>query len=371
MELDPEMLKGRIKEILRVTEASPLYVEDLVRFFAIVPPDRAIKEWAERKGDEARQYALGRELHLLSDNARQVLVAACIDTRPVSFPELEAVTGFSSETIASALSELQRLFLVPKPRLIEGEQRFDININTRALIKKQLAATDMYRRLQAARESIAGTMPDIRGKGSSIIRQAVFHLRNHEYENAENLLKEALRTYHNNRALIGYLGWVYKTWNPPRVTDARAQFNADEEMYKHWSRMESDEKEWTGAAEAAERGLQLIPDNRLLQFLAGAARSRLGRELAARFLHDRADKELRAGRALLEHALKDPQLLEVGEPYLNADIYRAIVLNCESLNDTRGLRQYFQRWRSEHPDDPDAASEWTRLSAKYGLHSLK
>jgi tetratricopeptide (TPR) repeat protein len=140
-------------------------------------------------------------------------------------------------------------------------------------------------------------------------------------------------------------------------------------MYKHWSRMEYEEQEWTRAADAAERGLELIPDSRLLMFLAGTARSRSGRELIARLMHDRADKELRAARSLLERALKQPEELEVGERHLNADIYRAIVLTCESLNDTSALKQYFKRWRSEHPDDPNADSEWRRLSVRYGLQA--
>ncbi len=87
--------------------------------------------------------------------------------------------------------------------------------------------------------------------------------------------------------------------------------HANEEMYKHWSRMEYDEKEWTGVAEAAE--LELIPDSRLLRFLAGTARSSLGRELTARLMHEKAEKELRAGRDHLERALKDPEQLEIRE----------------------------------------------------------
>src|SRR5581483_11000691 len=69
MELDPSVLtKEVIREVIKVTESSPLYIEDLVRLFAIVTPREAIRAWKEKAGDEARQYALGRELDLLSDD---------------------------------------------------------------------------------------------------------------------------------------------------------------------------------------------------------------------------------------------------------------------------------------------------------------
>jgi hypothetical protein len=52
---------------------------------------------------------------------------------------------------------------------------------------------------------------------------------------------------------------------------------------------------------------------------------------------------------------------------LNADIYRALVLNCEALGDIEGMREHFEEGLSEHPDDPDAQSEWQRLALKYRL----
>ena len=57
------------------------------------------------------------------------------------------------------------------------------------------------------------------------------------------------------------------------------------------------------------------------------------------------------------------------EKLFNADIYRALGLVCEMASDIESMQYYFKLWRSEHPDDPDADSEWNRVSNKYHLHS--
>jgi hypothetical protein len=102
-----------------------------------------------------------------------------------------------------------------------------------------------------------------RGDISAVIRQAIFLVRKDDQPIAEGLLLKALEKYPNNPDLIGVLGWIYKTWRPPRLTDARQNFNrawqlrsTNEEMYKHWCQMEIEEDEWTNAAEAALKGLK-------------------------------------------------------------------------------------------------------------------
>ena len=77
--IDRQMFSSElVRNILDVTEGSPLYIEDLIRLMAILPPRDAVKAWADHKGQNARQYALGRELDMLSREARHVLIAACL-----------------------------------------------------------------------------------------------------------------------------------------------------------------------------------------------------------------------------------------------------------------------------------------------------
>lgn len=374
MELDPALFTGSIVgEIMKVTEGSPLYIEDVIRLTSIITPKEAIRHWREKGGDLARRYALGREWDLLSNEAREVLIAACIGPPAVSVPELEAITGFTSEILTTALRELQRLFLVPKARLIEGEQRFELNVNTRALVKEVERASEVYRRIENAYKAISGRLPKVRrGDIGAVIRQAVFLVRNNDQPSAESLLQKALQKYSNDPYLIGFLGWVYKTWHPPRLTDARQNFyrawqlgSADEEMYKHWCRMEIEEDEWTSAADAALKGLQRLPSNGLLLYFAGYAKGRLARELIAGLHLEKATKELEAAVELLKQALKAPDDLGSGHRALNADIYRALVLAFEQLRDGKKVRDYCELWQAEHPDDPNASSEGRRLSEKF------
>jgi len=376
LELDPNLISRFIPEMIRVTEGSPLYLEDLLRLCSILPAAEAIRSWRDKVGDEARQYALGRELDMLSKQAKEVLVASCIPGKPVSNLELEALTGLAEVDIIAALKALQRLFLVPKPTLHEGEQRFNVNINTRMLVRKVLGSSEMYRRIESAFSAISGEArtPTRKKEIASAIRRATFLVRSRNAAEAEALLKASLERFPNDPDLLAFLGWVYKAFSTPRVTDARENFRRawqlqckNEGMYKHWSRMELAQGEWGKAAEAAERGLKLAGETRLLFFLAGYARGRLGKELAAGLHKERAASELSKAKTHLTKALKAPESLESGERGLNADIYRALVLACEGLGDAKCMREYFDCWRKEHPDDPDAQTEWTRLSHRFGL----
>lgn len=106
--LDRQMFTSQlVKELVAATEGSPLNIEDLIRLMAIVPPKEAIKVWANKQGQEARKYALGRELDMLSREARHVLIAACLYNGAVSYPELRAVTGYGDQCLSDGLAELQ------------------------------------------------------------------------------------------------------------------------------------------------------------------------------------------------------------------------------------------------------------------------
>ncbi len=377
MELDPALLgKKTIQEIVKITEGSPLFLEDLLRLSTVRPINEAIRSWQERGGEEARRYALGRECELLTPNARRILLSAAIWPGPVSFAEIEAVTGANGEVVTVALQELQKLFLVPKPRLIDGEERFEINVNTRSLVRDVYGLSEDYRRIQTAQKTISSGLPRTRrGAVGALIRQAMYLLRASKYQESEEILQRGLLLDESNPDLMGVLGLVYKAWRPTaRVTDAREKFqrawqlrNKNPEMYVHWCQMEIREEEWTKAAEAAEKGLKFLTTNRLLLYLSGYSRSRLAKELFSGLHHSRAQKEILDARIALEAALKANRELDEKEKSLNADIYRALVLVCEMDTDIWGMQRYLDMWKREHPEDPDAVTEGERLTRKYNL----
>jgi tetratricopeptide (TPR) repeat protein len=379
LKIDPDRIRQHLKEILRVTEGSPLYIEDLLRLTCVLSPEQAIQEWRGKGGEKARRYALQREVELLTPQAREALLGACVIPGPSSFTEIREVTGSRPEDLAIALGELQGLFLIPKPVLIEGQERYQINANTRLLVQELYGSTDIWRRLDNARRSLQGELPTAGSRQiQGLIRQAVLLVRQREQGQAEALLKNALERYPNDANLLAFLGFVYKASEPPRIADARETFRRawelkcpNVEMYKHWSRMELEQREWTRAADAAERGLRWDVDNRELLYAAGYARSRLARELAAGQHSGRARQEAENAHRLLERAVKSPEKLDIGERRLSSDIYRALVLNCDALDDARSVYEYLNSWLAEHPDDGNAWSEYGRLADKYKFPERK
>lgn len=370
-ELDMNVIQPHAPEILKVTEGSPLFIEDLLRLCSVMPVKAAIAAWKERLGDKARQYALGRELDLLSPQAHQVLVAACVPAKPVSHEELGAMTGLSPDEVFSSVKELQKLFLVPKPALFEGEERFNVNVNTRVLVRRSLGQSDVFRRVQEAFNNLTkgATHDEI---VSAAIRRATVLVRARDIDTAESTLKRALDLKPNQPALLGFLGWVYKASLPRRVTDARENFqraaqlgSKNLDMFRHWCEMEIDLREWAKAAAAAERGIELIGEADQLLYFAGYARARLGREFQAGLHPEKATVELVKAKRWLKLCVRAKSSQDTKLP--TSDTYRSLVLIAEALRTPDELREHFNDWFAAHPEHPDAETEWVRLSTKFGL----
>jgi tetratricopeptide (TPR) repeat protein len=365
-----------LKQIIEATGSSPLYMEDLIRLVAVMPLKQALAEWKSRSGEEARRYALGREFEKLSTTGQEALAAACIAAQAVTFGELQALTGQSQTTLAASIGELQKLFLVSKPQLIDNEDRYDIGINTRALVRSVLERTDLWRRIQGANDALLSAGGGLRlhgdGEVAALCRRVVLLVRTQNNGEAEELLKLALHKYPNNVMLLSYLGFTYKTWQPARRTDAKERFQRayelkckDREMYKHWIRLALDEQEWSGAFETAEKGLERLPGDPLLHYYAGYAKSRLGKELMGGMHREKALDALKKARLHFDTALKIA--MPVAEfTNLRSDIHRGIVLNWERSNNGGKVFESIDAWRDEGLGDPRLDTEEERLLARFG-----
>ena len=127
--------------IAEVTKGTPLFIEDLLRLtIAGVQPDDAIAIWKDSRGDVAREYALGREVDLLSSQARLTLLAASLP-QPSRFPRGAPARDRApfSGALEGSVRELQRLFLLASPRLLENVERFELDTNTRTLVLRVVA----------------------------------------------------------------------------------------------------------------------------------------------------------------------------------------------------------------------------------------
>ena len=360
-----------VHEIIRVSDGSPLYIEDLLRLsISAKSPGAALGMWQGKKGAQVRRYALERECELLTSSAKDVLLAGCVAEGSVSFSELGSIVGADDESVGSALQELTRLFLVPTPTFVQGEQRFGVNVNTRTLAREVYGKTEQWRRIEAAYQAITqGLPPGGRTKIGAIIRQCGLLVRSAKLEEAEKLMNNALDERPGDPDLYGFSGWIYKKWTPPRVADARLRFSRaavlrsiKEDMYEHWTRMERGEREWTKAALAAEKGLELIPNSGLLRFWAGRSRADLAKELLGGLHHERAAKEARTARGHFEAALRT---LREDDKISRDSTYRSLVLLCESIRDVGGLRHFLGRWQQENPGDAVQEFEKQRLEGKF------
>ena len=383
--LDPAAFsETHVERILKTTDGSPLFIEDLLRLCAVgVPISQALQQWtseAETGGRDVRAYALKRELEMLGDDAGDTIVAAAVPDRPASLAELRAVTGLPEERLHAAIAELQRLFLMPAPGIIQGEVRFELNTNTRHLVRAVWENTDQLRRAENGFRSLSDesvVSSNRQRRIDTYVTQAVALVRQDRHEDAEKTLLVGLDEHPNEVGLLAQLGWVYRRWKPrPRSADARTQFIRAHvlrctraEMYRHWADLEIESGEYEAAASAAEAGLKLILDNQALQFAAGRARSRLGRQLVSELQPGAANQLLRA-RVHLKAAIRDPSTLRgATDRRTQALAYRSLVLTLaeflrfrdddggapnrprlpELAREALGL---IERWSREHPDDP-------------------
>ena len=386
--LDQEQFpNATTNNILQACDGSPLFVQDLLRLCKVgEKPDSAIDKWKSVGGESARRYALEREFEMLSASAKKVLLTCALYEGPASLPEIQVAADLPESDCHDALLDLQNLFLVPRPHLVEGVPRFALNVNTRQLVIDVLGQSNLAARISSAIKVVTGqaqVTPAHRQRVGQYIRQAVTQVKLNEHASAEESLLEALSLYPENSDLHGYLGWVYKAWNPnPRYTDARKQFTRaaelksfKEDTYRHWWDIEREQSEWTSAAEAAEKGLNIIGSSERLAYLAGYARSQAAKDLYQQAQFSRAEQEANKAEAHLKNALLDLDRVGQGQYQFHSAVHRAVVINYERLvrirqfqQDGGGERHYLRmlsqslrRWANEHPNDPNASSERQRL----------
>jgi tetratricopeptide (TPR) repeat protein len=363
-QLDPTLFTPDIvRTISEACDGSPLYMDDLMRLTRVVEPYKAAQAWAEKRGDEARKYALKRELDNLSLDAKSVLIAAVVSDQPASFAELHSVLNFSEDRLISSLTELQTLFLLPNASIVEGEQRYHINQNTKRLIISVEEPTDLFSRIRTKSKALAGTLPVVgRDIISQLIRQAILLTSGGKFQKGEELLLNAIERYPNAADLYGFLGYLYKGVN--RTTDARIQFeraaklkSKSEDTYSHWIKMELGEREFNAAVRAATLGIAQLPSSYKLHQLRLDAKYRVAEDYVGRLQSEKAERIWREIVEEIEKILKPRRVLRAGESEISAALFRRLVVCLEHLGDMPELNRRFAQWCNEHKDDPSIARQ--------------
>lgn len=366
----------RLKDrVLEATDSSPLFIEDLLRLTqAGLDIERAIGLWSNRRGDEARRYAMEREYERLGADAKYLLLALSLQDH-CTVDHLAKALSWDSYTLLDALEQLKLMFLVPSGRQIQDATQLALNQNTKKLVRDVFDDTDAYRRVQRQMQAAVGQLTTKRQEDqrvSQTLRKARLLANQCRAKEAEQLLRDLLDEYPGRADIHATLGWTYKKQGD--TTDARGEFRRahqlqcrDRDSYWHWSDLEAGEEEWTESEEIADFGLKVFPGDQGLLFRKGYAIHRRAKEEHYQGMEEKANKLCERAISLLEESLKARNAEERNSSIL-AQSYRALVLTAEILKDGRSIQKYLAEWSRQCPNDDNYRSEYDRLRYKFPDH---
>jgi len=247
--------------------------------------------------------------------------------------------------------------------------------NTRLMLEQLYGRSEEVKRMRERLRALSGQLyggGDIRKRVGERIRRAGWLVHSGRVEEAERVLRAAVEgggtAQHPD--LWGALGWVRKVAG--RAAGARQAFqqaaqlgSRNPDTYIHWAKLECEQGDWAGAAQAAEEGLRkAVGKMGELRYWAGYARSRWARELLARFDYDGAAREC--------HKAEEHLQVAVRESSLGAQAWVARVLNAEvgwKLEGTkkwaRRLRESLEEGEQRFPEDARLRTERERLGQLY------
>lgn len=382
MGIDPNGVMPHAATLREVTDASPLYIEDLLRLsLAGLSIQQAIGLWRQRRGAAAREYAVQREFEKLPDDAKEVLFVLSLMDRPCTFDELRTALDWHQDRVLDAQQSLRQMFLMPKVvSQGDGDIRLSLNNNTKLLVQSVFASSARFERVQRRAKGVLGQLETTAAEDRLVsskldmARAQVSRLfREHldmtaaagKYIEELTALEER---YPGRSDIPAMIGWLHKRLR--KVTDAREAFKRsselqckDPQMFWHWSDMEAAEEEWEEAIRIAEIGRKHGPFDASLLYCLGYAQSRRGRELATEEQHSLATPLLKKAEKNLEAFLESSQ---AACGFLQqCRTLRALVLNADALSDGKAVAKYVKRWVEFAPDDRNLRMEYERMRIRY------
>ena len=393
-ELDVDECLGRLTAIRSVTDAFPLFVDDLLRHALLDGLDSAIKDWSQRKGDAAREYALRRQLSALGEAARRALIGVAVASQPVSSLELANIAGFTDDDVRHAIRDLLAWRLLTPFGAGAERPTFACNRNTQRLIQKAYGRDPLYATYQEAFKTLSDSaQPQALRKVVAIAvsdaRALVFR---GDFEGAtEGLRAKMIGELANNADLYGALGWVLsRRPDEDSLIQARYAFrqaqalgSKREDTYLHWVMMEralaekrvgqDDDQtllgQWRVAAEIAEQGTERCGETALLCKEAAYLRTREAKTLqhlqqfsAAQSCFGQGERWARKALAVTNQSSR-----EVSRTVL----YRTLVIALDGLEDPERTVKALSEWQSVvGSDDADWRAERDRLAGLPEFRSL-
>lgn len=372
--------------IRSVTDGYPLFVDDFVRYSALVGINNAIAEWRQRKGDPARAYALKRQLLDLGGVSEDTLMSIAVADKPLSIVEISHVSQLTDEDAESGVTALLGRRLIHRAAPEEGsDPAFSINANTRRLTRSTFRHDPKLRLKESAYKALTGERkPESRRRAiGSAIAQSTRVLNNQGVEAAANfLVGEMIGELRDDPDLQGKLGWIYSRDWRTYGKSADESFQRAHELgtrnvttYFHWTELlrnfaeEAVGKEadktvldlWRKAFEVAHLAIVRCGDSDGRCTLGGYMKSREAKTLNRLNEFSQARAALFTAVGLFERALKAPREERV---VYRSQIYRGLVLAYDELGELQGLTDTLRDWHTASSTDPNLITEASKLGLR-------
>lgn len=264
-----EIKRKEIENLHNTCDGSPLLAASILRLYKQgVALPQAIREWKGEAGEDARNAALKREIVSLTPEAKRVLLAI-FHFVSCSYTELKQAVGIEQIKLVGCLEELQSLFLVNEPKLIESEERFSIS-KTTALIISELQSEMAFdhRRLKDTIKSMK-VGPSAKKTGNTrkvglAINQAIALIRDGRISEAIETVDQQLRFLSENPDLLLMKARCLASLEKPeheRVRGLLCQSYASgqrkELLYDLWFKAESGLNSANGIIEVSQKALEI------------------------------------------------------------------------------------------------------------------
>ena len=391
----------RATGIASVTEGYPLFVDDLIRHASIFGIEEAMKNWSQKKGDAAREYALRRQVQYLGQNCAEVLMALSIANRGLLPVEISNIAGLTDGDVEAGLAQLLDWQMVNRAVVDEYDSPvYRMSANTSRLVGQTFRGDYRLRTYSAAFKSLTGErVPEAKrqaiGKVIHVSRELA---RTKSFEEARDYLFESMTgELADSPDLYGVLGLLHSRQRPldVHIEHAREAFERSQRLgssktdtYYHWVMMEKQIAEfmisrvqhegmyqsnvdaeraiadqWGRCEQICRDGLARCGPSQVLFYWAGysASREAKARERAMNF-HFGQGAYARAidwFKLALEAPVSD--LVHINK----SAIHRGLSISYDAIGDDDGVRNAMRDWLRTGGRGVSFDFEWRRLLGRH------
>ena len=393
---DQKQCIERVDGIRRVTGGYPLFVDDLIHHAALVGVDAAMRDWSQKKGDLAREYALRRQVEHLGHGCGDVLLALSAANRALVPEEISNIAGLTDQDSEAGLRALLGWRMVNQVREDDSSSpAYRMNNNTSRLVQQTFRQDNRLKTYSAAFKALTGErVPEAKKRAiGHIIAETKISVFNEQFEYAEESLKASMTgELTDSPDLYGILGWLYTKWSiQEHDVSARIAFEQSHRLgsqkidpYFHWFTMEKNiaesmitqareaeasndsvAEQWKECERIAELGIDRCGPSQGLCYWAGYAASReaKSRNLAQRFSY--AQGAYTRSRDWFSKSLAAP--VSDAAQVNKGQIFRGLALAYEGLDDQDQLQRTLSDWHAFSGSDHYFELEYRRLLSKYPI----